>query len=273
MIIDDLVEHIKSHRCSSHPVFQHWARNDPEPKVVGALFHQIRSFCDATRPGHSFPDALKQLGLSNGSDLLQQIVASEEDHGPHLATMAGHIMNRAAGQVICQDLYDQAAVERTLKECSDEILGALPGYDQQTGLMPQTRSARAVFDRRKQMDELSVYRSLGTTLALEMVSNRHLIPGEKYCLVDCGLYDASMEEPEMYYLLEHFGETGAEAMHEQHAIDAVGSVVTGDNAASVREGVDDFLNSLTALWDLLDAALLESGKERGEPSERVAAAA
>jgi hypothetical protein len=272
MAIQELVEHIKSHRCASHPVFQDWARNEPSPKVIGALFHQIRSFCDATRPGHSLPEALKQLGLGEGGELLQEIVASEEDHGPHLATMAGHIVNRAAGQTVCADLYDQKAVEGTLKDYSDEILGTLPGYDRETGLMPQTRAARAVFDRRKRMDEQSVYRSLGTTLALEIISNRHLIPGEKHCLVDRGLYDASMDEAEMYYMLEHFGETGAEAMHEQHAINAVGSVITSANEPLVREGVDDFLNSLTALWDLLDTALLESGSER-KPVERVAAAA
>src|SRR2546421_3098935 len=107
MAIQELVEHIKSHRCSSHPVFEDWARNDPPPKVIGALFHQIRSFCDAPRPGHNLPHALKQFGLGEGSELLQAIVASEEDHGPHLATMAGHILNRASGQTVCSDLYNQ----------------------------------------------------------------------------------------------------------------------------------------------------------------------
>jgi hypothetical protein len=259
MLVSDIVANVKSHRCYSHPVFQHWSANAPPTDVIGALFHQIRSFCDSTRPGHNLPIALKQLGLSTGSDKVQEIVESEEDHGPQLAAMAGHIMNRSAGRTICPDVFNQAAVESTLKECSDKLLGSLPGYDRKTGLMPQTKKAIAVFDGRHNTDEQSVYKSLGTTLALEIISHRQLIPGEKHCLVDSGLYEATLDEPEMHYLKEHFGETGAEAMHEQYAIEAIVSILQPSNMALVEQGANDFLDSLAATWDLLDAALLESG--------------
>jgi len=202
---------------------------------------------------------LQKLGLSTGSDLLQQIAESEEDHGPQLAAMAGHIMNRSAGQNVCPDVGDRKAVEKTLKDCSDKLLGTLPGYDANTGLMPQTRTAMSVFERRSKTDADSVYRNLGAALGLEMISYRQLIPGEKHCLVDSGLYATSIQEPEMYYLLEHDGERGAEAMHESHAIKAIGSVLNDSNQDMIAAGVDEFLNSLTALWDLLDTALLESG--------------
>jgi flagellar hook-associated protein FlgK len=66
----------------------------------------------------------------------------------------------------------------------------------------------------------------------------------------------------MHYLLEHYGETGAEAKHEQNAIEAVASVLNDENKQAIKTGVDDFLNSLAALWDLLDSALLESGNMR-----------
>ena len=262
MIIDNIVASVESHRCYSHPVFENWVKNDPSPEVIGALFHQIQNFCASTRPGLKLPLGLKNIGLSEESHLLQEIVESEEDHGPELATMAGHILNRAAGKTICSDLYNQVAVENQLKEYSDRLLGSLPGYDFKIGLMPQTRNAIAVFERRQQMDEESIYRNLGTTLALEIISNRHLIPGEKHCLVDSRLYKTSLAEPEMHYLLEHYGETGAEAKHEQNAINAVASVLNDINKQSVQAGVNDFLNSLTALWDLLDSALLESGNIR-----------
>lgn len=259
--IDALVKFIRSHRCFSHPVFKHWSTNAPAPETIGALFHQIRCFCDSTRPGRNLPAALQAIG-GGGSRLLQEIVDSEEDHGPQLATMAGYIMNRAAGDTVCADLYNQAAVENTLRQCSDRIMGALPGYDPETGLMPQTRRARAVFERRERMEQEVVLQNLGTTIALEMISNRHLIPGEKQCLVDAGLYNAGMEEPEMHYLLEHYGETGAEAMHEQHAIDAVATLMTESNQHLFYSGASDFLDSLAELWDLLDSALLESGAPR-----------
>lgn len=259
MAISELVDEIKSHRCYSHPIFDHWAAMQPPKEVIGALFHHVRSFCDATRPGWNLPDGLREIGLSEESSLLQEIVESEEDHGPELATMAGHILNRAAGDTVFSDLKDQQAIEGQLKRYSDQILGALPGYDRETGLMPQTRRARAVFDRRKLTDCTSIYQSLGTTLALEIISNRHLIPGEKKCLVDSGLYNASLDEQEMHYLKEHYGEAGAEAFHEQNAIDAVGSVLSPDNEALVRAGAREFLDSLASLWDLLDSALLGAG--------------
>ncbi|MEW9533711.1 hypothetical protein [Microbispora sp. NPDC049125] len=264
MSIEELVEKIRSHRCYTHPLFQHWATSAPDVETVGTLFHQIRNFCDATRPGGNFPEALKQHQLSTESGLLQEIVESEENHGPELATMAGYIVNRAAGRQVFTDLYDQEAVEAGLKEFSDRLLGSLPGYDPATGLLGQTRRARAVFDGRQAMDRDSTIRNLGVALALEMISNRQLIPGEKHCLVDARLYGASIEDPEMHYLDEHWGEIGAEAQHEKNAIAAVGSVLNDETEPLIVEGVFAFLDALVALWDVLDAALLESGRAERE---------
>jgi len=129
----------------------------------------------------------------------------------------------------------------------------------ETGLTTQVRKAIGVFDHRKLTDIENTYRNLGTTLALEMISNQQLIPGEKYCLVDSGIYNADLEKPEMHYLLEHWGEVGAEQHHEQNARTAVELALKTEYAHLVIEGADDFLDSLTGLWDVLDAALLQSG--------------
>jgi hypothetical protein len=265
MTIDELVALIRGHRCYTHPVFEHWAKASPQAETVGTLFHQIRSFCDATRPGGNFPEALKQHQLSAESALLQEIVESEENHAPELATMAGHIVNRAAGREVFSDLYDQQAVEAGLKEFSDRMLGSLPGYDPTTGLLVQTRRARAVFDGRQATDRDSTIRNLGTALALEMISNRQLIPGEKSCLIDAGHYGTSLDDPEMHYLMEHWGEIGAEQQHEKNAIAAVGSVLNPQTEKLITEGALAFLDALTALWDALDSALLASGAASPEP--------
>lgn len=262
--IDDLVDKIKVHRCFSHPIFVNWARINPEPTVVGALFHQIQSFCASTRPGWNFPDALRKHGLSRQSELLQEIVESESGHGPELATMAGYIVNRAARAPIFADLYHQEQVEAKLKEFSDSLLGSLPGYDMKTGFTSQVRKAIGVFERRKLTDVESTYRNLGTTLALEMISNQQLIPGEKYCLVDSGIYRTTLDVPEMHYLLEHWGEVGAEQHHEQNARTAVELALRTEYAQFVVEGVEDFLAALTGLWDILDAGLLRSGAAEKE---------
>lgn len=265
MTIENLVDQIRGHRCYSHPIFHHWATVRPSTEAVGALFHQIRNFCDATRPGGNFPSALAQHNLSAESSLLQEIVESEENHGPELATMAGYIVNKAAGHSVFSDLYDQDAVEAGLKEFSDRLLSTLPGYDPTTGLLAQTRRARAAFDGRQETDRDSTVRNLGVALALEMISNRQLIPGEKECLVDSGQYGAALEDKQMHYLLEHWGEIGAEQQHEKNAIAAVGSVLNSETEPLIVEGVNIFLDSLAALWDVLDSALLYSGEVTAEP--------
>lgn len=257
--IHDLISRIQNHRCYSHPIFRHWARVNPQPEVIGALFHQIQNFCAATRPGGKFPAALDLLGMSEQSGLMQEIVESEEDHGPELAMMAGHIINRAARLQLHPDLEDQAAIEKKLKDCSDRLLGNLPGYDPASGLTVQARAAIAVFERRQRTDRDSTLRNMGSALALEMISNRHLIPEEKLCLVDSGLYRTTLDEPEMHYLLEHWGEIGAEQMHEKNAIEAVQQLLTEESAGRITQGADDLLDSLAGLWDVLDASLLQSG--------------
>lgn len=260
--VDQLVADIRQHRCYTHPVFQDWAANRPEPDVVAALFHQIQKFCASTRPGWNFPDALASHDLLQESELLTEIVESEADHGPELARMAGFIVNQASGTAVYPDIYNQEDVEARLKEKSDRILGSLPGYSHEDGLTAQARQAIAVFDRRKLTDLDATYRNLGTALALEMISNNHLIPGEKTCLVDSGTYGASLDQAEMHYLLEHWGEVGAEQQHEKNAVAAVGSVLNEKNEPLIREGAAEFLDSLAALWDLLDSALLQSGNAR-----------
>ena len=255
---NELVAYVRAHRCYSHPIFHNWAAANPDTEVVGALFHQISSFCASTRPGWNFPTAVKDLGLFEESSLLQEIVESEEDHGVLLLTMIAFILNRSAKFNVCADVYNAAAIEKKLKDYSDKFLGSLPGYNADTGLTAQTRRAMAVFDRRKNVDRNSVFRNLGTALALEMISNRQLIPGEKHCLIDSSLYGATMSDPEMHYLVEHWGEIGAEQQHEKNAIAAVASVLNEDTQSLIFEGVNDFLESLVKMWDLLDCALLES---------------
>lgn len=257
--INQLLDHIINHRCYSHPIFQHWAEVNPDADAVGALFHQIQSFCASTRPGGNYLGAMKTHGLLTESQHQHAIVESEENHGPELATMAGHILNKAAKRTVCNDVYNQQAVESKLKECSDKLLGKIPGYDLSTGLTLQTQKAIDVLNRREATDYESTIKNIGTTLALEKISNCQLIPGEKHCLIDSKLYDTNMDVPEMHYLLEHYGEIGAEQEHEKYAIEMTQSALNDKTAPYIMQGVDDFLNSLANLWDILDAALLQSG--------------
>lgn len=271
MSANEVVEYVKNHRCYSHPIFKNWADVSPSSDSIGALFHQIQSFCASTRPGWMFPEALRSMGLQKESMLLNEIVESEEGHGPELAAMAGFILNAAARKQVCTNVYDQDSVERKLKECSDKILGTLPGYNKQTGLTIQAEKAIEIFEKRKLTDQGSTIENLGVALALEIISNSHLIPGEKHCLVDSGLYGATLEKPEMHYLLEHWGEVGAEQQHEKNVIEAVDSVLNDDTKDVIILGAKSFLDALVSLWDLLDTCLLKSGYAPDKVIAKIAA--
>jgi hypothetical protein len=77
--------------------------------------------------------------------------------------------------------------------------------------------------------------------------------------VDSRQYRVSLEDPEMHYLAEHWGELGAEQQHEQNVIEAVTAAVTPDNERLIEQGALDFCNALARLWDVIDASLLQSG--------------
>lgn len=257
--IESLVAEVQDHRVFGHPLYRHWSETLPSVDVSGALFHQIQSFCASTRPGCAFPDALRSFGWQEQAGLMVEIVDSEAGHGPELAAMAGHIINRSGEGTLYPDVFDGARVEAGLKQASDRLLSGLPGYDISTGHTAQADAAIAVFRRRELADKGSTVRNLGTALALEIVSNQSLIPGEKAALVDSGSYGVSLDEPEMHYLAEHWGECGAEQLHEQNVIKAVGATLSGDTSDEIEAGVRDFVESLAALWDVLDSALLSSG--------------
>ncbi|UNO38369.1 hypothetical protein [Streptomyces sp. MST-110588] len=260
--VDSMVDCVKSHRLYAHPMYDHWAETTPPVETTAALFHQVQKFCASTRPGLAFPPALREMGWNQQADLIQEIVESESGHGAELATMAGHIVNRIAGEPYFSDVFDRNTVEPGLKEHSDRILGALPGYDPVKGLTAQAAAAISVFERRTESERTTTIRNLGTSLALEIISNQSIIPGEKRALVDSGHYGVTMEEPEMHYLAEHWGECGAEQLHERNVIEAVGSVIDRQTAPELEKGMTDFLESLSALWDVIDAALLKSGVDR-----------
>jgi hypothetical protein len=254
--IDRLVNHIRAHRCYSHPIFKHWAEVRPKPEVIGAFFHHMEGLCTASRYSWDFEEGLAKLDMFEGKKILQDIVASEEDHGPHLATMAGFLMNRAAGRTICPDLLDQQGVENKLKECSQKFFSSLPGYDQHSGRTRQDRRISKVFERRTLTDSESTYRNIGTLLAVEMIAAGHVFPGEMHCLFETGLYGVTRANPEMQYLFEHAGSEGAENWHAQTAIQAAGAALNESTETLIREGADECLDAIADLWDLLDSTLL-----------------
>ncbi len=257
----DVYNFILSHRCYTHPVFASWAKVKPSHEVIGALFHQIQMFCASTRPGLNFPKALEDHGMMQESVWQKEIIDSESDHGPELATMAGYIINQAAGKKICPDVYNQEMVEAQLKAFSDSTLGNLPGYNRTNGLAKQTKCAIEVLEKRWLTTYEATIRNIGVTFALEVISNQHLVPGEKHCLIDSGNYNTDLEVPEMHYLLEHWGELGAEKEHEANAMKMVDHAIGSNrmNYELIMQGATDFLDSLTKMWDYLDCALLQSG--------------
>ena len=259
MRVDKLNLFIENHKCYHHPIFKNWLKISPNQEVVGALFHQIRSFCDATRAGHNFPQGLIKYGLKSQSNLINKIIKSEKTHGEKFTMMAGYILNKMSKDIVFDDLYDQYKIEYHLKKCSDNLLRDLPGYDLESGLLIQNRITREIFEERKKTDKKTIMKNLGTTLALEIISNRHLIPEEKNCFIDSNIYNIQLEDIEMSYIKEHWGDNGAEIQHEKAIIIAVSSMLNTQNEMLVLLGAKEFLDALSSLWDVLNAALLSSG--------------
>jgi len=255
-LLHALVHDIRAHRCHNHPLFEHWLASRPTPEIIGAFYHHMQAVCSASRPGWSFDEGLDRLGMDQATATLRAIVASEENHGPHLATMAGFLMNRAAGQIIHPDLDDQEAVELILKRCSDEVMGGLPGYDAETGLSRQNRRVNRIYARRQRTDRDSTLRNIGTLLATEIIASGHVFPGQLRALYESGYYGARQEDPEMEYLFEHAGSEGAEAWHAETAIEATGPVLDAETEPLIRAGAMEILGALEEMWDLLDAAML-----------------
>lgn len=253
-LIDHLVTRIRAHRCYHHPLFDHWVQSRPDWQAIGAFFHHMQCTCSASRPGWSFDEGLEQIGAE--TDTLRAIVASEENHGPHLATMTAFLMNRAARQTICPDVYDQDAVETVMRDCSVKYFGAFPGYDRATGRLKQDRRVSMIYGRRKRTDRESTYRNIGTLVATEIIASGHVFPGELRCLFESGYYGAKRDDPEMEYLFEHAGQDGAEAWHAEKAIAATAKVLDASNEPLIREGAQEILDALAEMWDLLDATLL-----------------
>jgi hypothetical protein len=262
LTVEVLTDRVLNHRVYDHAVFTHWADSPPGAPATAAMFHQIQKFCASTRPGLGFSEGLARIGLDEQRRLIDEIVASESGHGPELATMAGHVVNRIGPEPVFVDVNDQAAVEGGLRASSDQLLGSLPGYDRTEGLTVQARTAIGVFERRALTDPEATYRNLGTALALEIISNQSLIPGEKRAIVDSGNYGVTLDDPELHYLAEHWGECGAEQQHEKNVIEAVAGAIDPTTAPLISAGVDDFIQSVANLWDLLDSALLQSGEVR-----------
>ena len=253
-LIQTLVDRIRSHRCYHHPMFEHWVKVKPSWEAIGAFYHHMQCTCSASRPGWNFERGLMMLGAQTKT--LRDIVASEENHGPHLATMTGFLMNRAAGRIICPDLHDQAAIEAVMRDCSRRYFGNLPGYDWETGRMKQDRRVAMVYGRRKAIDLDSTYRNIGTLIATEINASGHVFPGELESLFESGYYGVKRDDPEMEYLFEHAGSEGAEAWHAETAIAATAEVLNRENEALIREGADEILDALAEMWDVLDTALL-----------------
>ncbi len=257
MSLNTLVEYVRNHRGYTHPIFHNWARAKPRPDVVGALFHHIQSLCACSRPAWNLEGALRALDRPNECKIFSSIVKSEEDHGPQLATMAGYIVNCAAHEQVFPALEKQSDVETGLRGFSAKFFGTLPGYDKTKGWTVQDRRISAVFERRKLADRDSTFRNIGTLLAIEMIANGHIIPGEQHCLVDSGLYALDLQSSEMEYLREHAGDDGAEKWHEEQATLAVGNMLDASTEPLIFDGVRECMDAVCGLWDLLDATLLQ----------------
>mgnify|MGYP001577688907 CR=1 FL=1 len=249
-LIGYLTKEIESHRCFNHQFFKHFSRSKPSAQVVGAIFFQICHFYDFTRPGMNFPGELERIGMNESALLIKEIVRTGYN-SDQLIRMAGYIINRASGKLVCPNLNDRIAVENTMKNFSDQVFGETIGYNQETGLIGEVSAVKALFDLRLSTDPIITVQNLGVTMAFEIIANRFIMPGAIYCLVGSGLYDVSLKDLEMEYLVSPQGDD----IHDKKIVEAVETMITDENAASLRTGAIRLLDTLTNMFDRLESVL------------------
>ncbi len=258
---DKIKAYITSHRCYQHSLFFDWAKANPSYNIVAPCLHQIRCFCDSTRIDHNFSTALRHHGYTEEADLQNEIVESESTHYDELLIMAAYIVNCSAKKTIIHDINDVIQIGYILRITSNLYFCNVPNYNQETGLIKQTREAIDIFEKRKKTDLHNTWRNIGATIALETISHQQLIPGEKHAFVDSGIYGITLEDPPMHYLKKHWGEHGAEKQHETNAYTILDAILDDGNARYIMEGISGFLDSVAALWDRLDEAILMKAQQ------------
>jgi hypothetical protein len=231
-MIRQLLDLIEDHPALRHGMFAKLAERKLPPRTLADFLRLMGAVCEASRPGLSLGDTLRQVGFPNQADQVVIIFESEDGHEHGFEEMAQILLARspeANKRFIYFTWFQTPAL--------DEV--------------------RRIFARRGESSREAALYSLGVMLVVEMVAHRQVIPAEVAAFVDSGHYGF---RPSIPYLAEHAGEDGAEIQHELTIIAIIRSFEDRTDFSeadwvSVRDGCEAILAAFAAWYDELDQIL------------------
>ncbi len=243
---------IEDHSVFKNDFFEVWSKQPPRTGLAAALLFQIQAFCAATRKDGQLVKALQGIDKA-ASESVSVIIASEQGHGIALSVMCGFILSCTPGNQ--GTIPDQVKeIDKFLREKSIEELGV--------ELLSETRELIKLFEPIKHTNRSEIMSALGVRLAVEILANRQIIPGELQAFIDSKKYvlkgkPIELTSPKMNYLREHAGEYGAEQEHEKKMFSVLLAAVEETDLPVVVNGSIQMCDALEKLYNKMKAHLVE----------------
>lgn len=223
---EGLIRAINEHRAGRHIVFAVLEKKKPPDDKLAKWFSHMAQFCVMAREIHSLPDNLRLYERPKEDRREKQAKLIERVRDQEKAN--GELYNRLASR-IC----------RRMVEPSRELTPAL-------------RKMKFIFDQRDYDDQEALNYSLGAFLALDVMTDHHIIPGQIKCFVGSGHYGVALGDPDIEYLNKHLREYEHASRHDMKLKSADLIVTeTPSSYAYVNKGMQEFLDTLVLFYSEL----------------------
>jgi hypothetical protein len=222
--VEPLVALIEEHPVNRHLVFILLAQGRPPPEKLEAWLCHVAHFCALARNVFSMPSNLRYHELDEIALVIEKVRENERQHGALYQDMAKRLLGK-------------------------------PVIFRET-ITPAIQQMEAIFVNRDYEDHACVYKSLGAYLALDVMTDHHIIPGQINAFVKSKKYGVRLSELE--YLRKHYAEYSAAAVHGLKLRSALMIVPHSDNAFThVKQGTKEFMDALQLFYDELVAIIVK----------------
>ncbi len=225
--IQRLINRIESHPAHNHRVFRVLAHERPDTEKLTAWLSRMAQFCNHAREVFTMAEHLEGHGLKEQASIVRLIEESEREHGLMYARMSMKLTGAAI---------------------------RVPTTD-----TPAIHELRRIFVARAYEDYDSVFYSLGAYLALEVMAEYHIIPGQIDAFIRSGHYGVSLNDEALRYLRKHHEEFNADVIHALRIRSALRIVPANTSATPlVEKGAAEFMDALEDFYDELTEIIVNA---------------
>lgn len=195
----------------NHGIYDYMAQQPLNSAQMQLWWDGMSNYCKPTRNAGRWLRALPARHKET-KDALWKVFESESGHEKTLAIMAQYLIER------CEVRVDLAAKISQQKRQIDPTLQAF----------------KNLLAKRESKKTVDTPHNIGTMLGIERLANQNIIPGEVKAFIDSNHYGVKLSDPEMHYLVEHYGELGAEAWH-QATLEKTSKILGTDDEILIAE--------------------------------------